>query len=239
MKKGAILMVTLLVLPIAASARNNMKGPQGVLMGLLKDPPKVAPGEEDVPVVVLCSKSQMQELDQKIAQWQDKVASIRDDERSVGETAAGLAAVYNRYPAQAYFKEMASAINGANGLTAYLQSISDDLGKAKRCVWNDYKDGCWHVPSDGCFDEGQIAARISQSAKSVQALIDNLNQRRRTLLRGLPTGVVYKVGDEIRLYSCSQCIPVQCSAAQPPCQQHMAAAVDTINQAQEAIENKY
>jgi len=215
MKRTAIFVAALLALSTAALAGKKMTGPRGVLMGLLVDPPSVGHG-----VVVRCDDAQLRATDRKILDWKVKVTRIRNDENRVGETAARLANAYKDYPVQAaYFREMASAINGNNGFTAYLNAILRDLDKASQCMWDPryVRSGCRHIPED-CLYEANIEARILQSEKATQALIDNLNANQARLMSGLP---------------------VVCTVQRQVCQPTMARAIAMLIRAQTVIQGEY
>jgi hypothetical protein len=247
MKKEAILMVVVvLVVGATLSEGAYMQGPKGVLMGLLVEPPDSGGG-----VVARCDDSQMQSLNAEISAWTASIGKIRNEERKVGDAVANVAGLYKHCSPQArYFNELASAINGQDGLTSYLDGIYNDLNKAKQCIWDDQyvQGGCRDIPPS-CFDEGQMSTRITQSLRGIQSLNDNLNQRASALERGLPSRVMYFVGGDLYpnppkgCYQDSKgwhgCSPGNCNAQQAPCQQNMTNAINSIVNAQSVIEKHY
>ncbi len=210
-----------LLLPSAVQAREYVKGPNGVLMGLLVDPESSGSG-----VVVHCNDNEVRAIQSRINVWQRKFKHVGDDEAKIGNAVKNLGAPYSKYPApSAYLNDMSEAINGQNGLTAYLHGISDGLKESSQCIWSPkfLRGGCRTIPRD-CFDEGRVQARGLQASRAIKALIENLEQNQARLVSGQPSGWIIK--NKQRVF---------CDAQTPPCAQHLDGALDTINKAQSSI----
>lgn len=234
MRLFAILAAACLVLPASAfAARSHIRGPQGMLIGLLVEPPGTAAQGS---LVRSCTQSERGAQQARVETWRAKALQASQSESRVARTATSIAAVYQSFPTQAsYFNELASGLSADNGLAVYLQNIANGLSEASQ--------------QSGCFDELKYERMIATAKGAIASLIENLATAREALLSGLPSGTVYKVGEEAFAQipaGCYHdaggwhgCLPVRCSAAQPPCQQHMANAIDTIDRTQDVIQDNF
>lgn len=213
-----------MLVPAFGQATEYVKGPSGVLMGLLVDPESSGAG-----VIVRCNDNELHAMQRRINVWQRKFKGIGDDEAKIGRAVGNLVPPYSQYTApSSYLSDMSQAINGPKGLTSYLRRISGGLAESSRCIWNPkfLRGGCRTIPRD-CFDEGRVQAQGLQASRAIKALIDDLARNQDRLVSGLPAEYIIK--DKKR---------IACTPMIPPCAQHLDGALDTINRAQTAISGK-
>lgn len=188
------------------------------LCGQLKHPPK-ATG-----IPARCNAREFNRLANEVSVWKNKIEKAVDEQRQIAEALVNLARTYSAYPAK---RDYLTALSGAittSLLRRYMEPLLADLNTAQTCIYDEkyVRGGCRYIPQATCYDRGNLELRVRQLDPFIDEITDDLRANRPMLLSGLPEG----------LYQGDVCGP-----GRPPCQQHMAAAIEALIDAEKIVKD--